>query len=84
MAISDSIVTKQENAVGHQARELYGALCLVAVVENSVRVFSQADVTFKWKANRAISHPTATFVLDLSNNRPSLLVVVTNTLFPVW
>ena len=35
MAISDSIVTKQENAVGHQARELYGALCLVAVVGNS-------------------------------------------------
>lgn len=69
MAISDSFVSKQENSVGRQAREFYGALCLVAVVETSVRVFSQADVTFKWPANRAISHPRATLVLCLSNNR---------------
>lgn len=55
IAISDSIVSKQENSVGRQ--EANGALCLVAVVETSVRVFSQADVTFKWPANRAISHP---------------------------
>ena len=40
MAISESIVSKQENSVRRQARELYGALCLVAVVETSVTVFS--------------------------------------------